>query len=286
MGLFSFFRSLARGTADRVVGLASGSTPARWLDSKSAFNLVIVIGIVALGFSGWFVYHRVIVTTSLHPTAATNNKNAPAASATLDKLKTKDTDGDGLSDYDELYAFHTSPYLKDTDGDGLNDKQEIDAGTDPNCPKGQVCEGFHLLTSVVDANGQLTPEFLRQALQLAGVPQTTLDKTDDTTLLSLYQQVVNSQSPTNTNSSTLNANTNPSGTTTNSSSSATNINLTNTVLSNINGSSPAALTQIQNLSASEIRQLLIQNGIDSASLSQVDDATLQQIFQQAVQSSQ
>lgn len=55
------------------------------------------------------------------------------------ELKTKDTDKDGLSDYDELYLYNTSPYLADTDSDGEKDKDEILKGTDPNCPKGTTC---------------------------------------------------------------------------------------------------------------------------------------------------
>lgn len=36
-----------------------------------------------------------------------------------------DTDGDGLSDYDEIHVHGTSPRSQDTDGDGLNDYYEI-----------------------------------------------------------------------------------------------------------------------------------------------------------------
>mgnify|MGYP000904688269 CR=1 FL=1 len=54
-------------------------------------------------------------------------------------LKTKDTDGDGLTDWDELNLYKTSPYLNDTDSDGFSDKAEIDSANDPNCPKGQEC---------------------------------------------------------------------------------------------------------------------------------------------------
>ena len=38
---------------------------------------------------------------------------------------TKDADGDGVSDYDELYKFFTDPANKDTDGDGWTDGQEL-----------------------------------------------------------------------------------------------------------------------------------------------------------------
>ncbi len=37
----------------------------------------------------------------------------------------RDTDGDGLSDYDEIYKYHTDPTKYDTDGDGLGDGDEI-----------------------------------------------------------------------------------------------------------------------------------------------------------------
>ena len=43
-----------------------------------------------------------------------------------------DTDGDGLSDYDELFKYHTDPLKADTDGDGLLDGEEINRyHTDP-----------------------------------------------------------------------------------------------------------------------------------------------------------
>jgi len=54
-------------------------------------------------------------------------------------LKTKDTDRDGLSDYDELNIYKTSPYLEDTDSDGFKDGEEIKKGFDPNCPQGRTC---------------------------------------------------------------------------------------------------------------------------------------------------
>lgn len=43
-----------------------------------------------------------------------------------------DGDGDGLSDCEEVFAYHSDPYCVDTDGDGLNDGQEVSLGTDVN----------------------------------------------------------------------------------------------------------------------------------------------------------
>lgn len=48
---------------------------------------------------------------------------------------TADTDGDGLSDYDEIHVYGTDPTNPDTDGDGQSDYEEIIAGTDPLDPE-------------------------------------------------------------------------------------------------------------------------------------------------------
>jgi pimeloyl-ACP methyl ester carboxylesterase len=43
-----------------------------------------------------------------------------------------DSDGDGITDSDEINVYHTNPANADTDGDGYTDKQEIDMGKDPS----------------------------------------------------------------------------------------------------------------------------------------------------------
>jgi hypothetical protein len=42
-----------------------------------------------------------------------------------------DTDGDGLSDGDEVHVYHTNPLLWDTDGDGISDGVEVRTGSNP-----------------------------------------------------------------------------------------------------------------------------------------------------------
>lgn len=57
----------------------------------------------------------------------------------LEELKQKDTDRDGLSDYQELYQYRTSAYLSDSDSDRIPDAIEVARGTSPICPEGKTC---------------------------------------------------------------------------------------------------------------------------------------------------
>jgi hypothetical protein len=45
-----------------------------------------------------------------------------------------DTDGDGLSDYEEVKIYNTDPLNPDTDGDGYLDGEEVNNGYNPNGP--------------------------------------------------------------------------------------------------------------------------------------------------------
>ncbi|MFA5131483.1 MAG: thrombospondin type 3 repeat-containing protein [Patescibacteria group bacterium] len=147
-------------------------------------------------------------------------KNAsPSSTATTTDASLKDSDGDGLTDYDEINIYHTSAYLEDSDSDGLSDKQEVDGGTDPNCPTGQNCvssetantnsnsaasttmeslgaetpSATSTAASLLGPNGEITPAFLRDILRQNGYDQATLDQITDEQLLQSYQDAMTSQ---------------------------------------------------------------------------------------------
>lgn len=65
---------------------------------------------------------------------------------TIEDLKSKDTDADGLTDYQEIYQFNTSIFLADTDSDGYSDLEETNSGNDPICPTNQDCNLLALIT--------------------------------------------------------------------------------------------------------------------------------------------
>ncbi|MBI4435328.1 hypothetical protein HY630_01520 [Candidatus Uhrbacteria bacterium] len=136
-----------------------------------------------------------------------------------EESKTKDTDQDGLVDYDELYVYKTSPYIADSDSDGFDDKQEIYSGNNPNCPTGKNCG---LIAGSVEAVGetsaadafieglgegdlleagsvtfeseedvetffqQATMDQIRAALLESGMSQEELDQIDDETLQAFF----------------------------------------------------------------------------------------------------
>jgi len=139
------------------------------------------------------------------------------------KLRVKDTDGDGLLDWDELNVHGTSPYLADTDSDGISDKSEVDNGTDPNCPAGRDCgstpsgqdtalptspletlmSGVDLpqgtdaspqdFFSTLEAQDPPTPDEIRSLLIQGGVSPEQLDGVSDEDLVALFDEILAQQ---------------------------------------------------------------------------------------------
>lgn len=116
------------------------------------------------------------------------------------ELKAKDTDKDGLNDYDELNIYNTSPYLDDSDSDGVSDQQEVIDGSDPNCPRGKNCspvvvsepsnasEGADLADQIL--SGQLGPDEIRAYLLQSGVAAEEVDALSDDQIMQLYNETI------------------------------------------------------------------------------------------------
>ena len=191
---------------------------------KNRQTVIIVLSIlstVIIFFGVWQIRNRIVSPFILDEVLiAKKNSSEAALSDYIDSINI-DTDGDGLSDYDEQYIYGTSPFLEDTDSDGIPDKVEIERGTDPNCPEGQNCSGSYFAEQNADVettsnndldltnlNGdkELTEEELRAALAgqvdaavlrtfllEGGVDQEVLAGISDEELLASYQEVLNKQ---------------------------------------------------------------------------------------------
>lgn len=133
----------------------------------------------------------------------------------IERQRNQDTDGDGLTDYEELYELRTSPFLRDTDGDGISDaaEQELDGSgvaTSPQLPASQsqnefvetfgdiFGSGFFVEGGGVDSINQavtgggvedlenVTPELLRESLRAQGATEDQLRYITDQQLLQRY----------------------------------------------------------------------------------------------------
>jgi hypothetical protein len=237
-------------------------------NKKIAFVSILVLSILFVGMSFYQIgnalevpFAKVPSNTSGSTVAATDDSVVPDEMSAEEKsaLRAKDSDEDGITDFDEIFVYKTSAYLTDSDSDGITDPDEIKAGEDPNCPKGQECFRFDVdtLNSVAAATTTTSPGAdvditkLRQILVQSGkYTKEQIDLVDDATLLKAYQETMK-----------------------------TNPDL------QAEAAAPAAETVPLNgtdLTAVQIRALLIEQGVDADVVNQVDDATLVQMYGEAV----
>lgn len=199
-----------------------GTRPPRVLNAEQKFAFVLLMflgfGGVLLGFKSFGaslerpIQEQIAALAGGEAYITSDEREAQA----LQESKTKDTDADGLVDYDELYVYKTSPYVSDSDSDGYDDKQEVFSGNNPNCPEGKDCGSFVTGSEEVGENGasvegliqglgeeqlleagaiqfdspedveayfkSATIEQIRAALLKAGMSQEELDLIDDQTL--------------------------------------------------------------------------------------------------------
>jgi len=112
-----------------------------------------------------------------------------------EQAKQEDTDKDGLSDYDEAYVYHTSPYIQDSDSDAFSDQEETEAGSDPlnsnSTPYHQAEDNED--NQLVDKSWpepledeQFSSEDIRDFLIQAGIDKEIVDNIDDNDLKKLY----------------------------------------------------------------------------------------------------
>lgn len=210
--------------------------------------------------------------------------------------KTSDTDSDGLTDYDELYVYKTSPYLADSDSDGFDDKTEIFSSNNPNCPQGKDCGSLgssaesetvtvdnsdnisnSLLTNVFGVGSEnlagttfnssqdiqeylakMSPEEIRAMLISQGVPKETVDQMTDEQIKQLLSDSIKEAAASGA---------------------------LDKIISDASGASAGTATENTNpfagMTSAEIRAALIEQGVSKDMLDQLTDDQLNQMLDEA-----
>lgn len=185
-------------------------------EERVAFGFVAACGIGAVIFGGLSFFSNVkkpFLISYTGPRYVTSTEKESEQTA-LQRIT--DTDEDGISDYDELNIFATSPYIADTDSDGRADGTEILEGGDPNCALGKTCVSSELIQSGASAEffesqapespevvqvptleetlgalQSLSVEEVRQMLGESGVDADQLAQLSDEQVMTLYQDAIN-----------------------------------------------------------------------------------------------
>jgi len=182
-------------------------------------------------------------------------KDKAALSQNLNRLK--DTDSDGISDYDELNTYGTSPYLEDTDSDGISDYDEIASGGNA------LCTGENCNLDIVEDDGISSElDFLN-----TDTTSTNLDEMKSMLIDSGYsEEEVNQLTQEDLESIYLQAQGVFSG---------------EDYEFSVDGDG-GGIEDVQNLSAEEIRNLLMQAGASLDQLSAISDAELIQLYKEVL----
>lgn len=167
---------------------------------KAGVILLAVAGILVLVLGFWSISYKI-----KSPFFLKQVDNKLLSNEAVSDL-TKDTDGDGLTDWEEANIYHTSAYLEDSDSDGSSDSAEIKGGTDPNCPEGKDCRASQELPAAspalqtpslgaaaeptLDLPAVLPADEIRKMLKEAGMSDENLKKLDDKAVLEIYQKAV------------------------------------------------------------------------------------------------
>lgn len=178
------------------------------------------IGVILLSvFSVFAIGMGVLqIRNTMYAPFALSNKIPPLVRDdinTNEALMYRDTDKDGLNDFDELYVYSTSPYLADTDSDGISDNVEVTKGTNPLCPEGQNCAEAGVNGDAMPNTGPIAsasstlgpapstqdiekilndPAATRKMLLSSGFDKKILDATSDADLMKMVKEILSSSS--------------------------------------------------------------------------------------------
>jgi hypothetical protein len=172
---------------------------------KKHVLLFIILGLAIVAFSFWYLYGNIAgpVAYERPDWLEEQLQEQGDAQVTIAELQERDTDQDGLTDYQEMYQYYTSIFIDDTDSDGVSDFDEVSSGADPLCPEGEDCSLLALITpktrlvEVIEdvkldedltLQGAIATDFRRILIE-SGMPQEEVNKLSDEDLLMLFKIV-------------------------------------------------------------------------------------------------
>lgn len=230
------------------------------MTSKTDTRLIIFL--IIIGFSAVFLSYFQFKGTiySSFKQVPIEELEFPDQAEAFAILSEQDTDGDGLSDFDERFVYKTSVYVFDSDSDSFSDKEEVDAQSDPLNPEStpyrtppsaseETISESALFSVEPDNQEEKTPiqEIRDLLINQAGLSQEIVDKLDDKTLERLYNET---KQETGIDLKQLQALDNQQ-------------------------------RQFSDFDPSYIRQILIEQGADENILDSIDDEILKLIFLQS-----
>jgi len=235
-------------------------------DQKNV-KILLIFGVLAIFLGLWSMISNIKNAFVLSPIVLEDK------SGVIENLnQLKDTDSDGISDYDEKYVYGTSPYLEDTDSDGISDYDEIVAGQAPLCV-GETCEESSMEEIIEDENflGNIlgteekimSLEELRATLIQLGYPAEEINSLSEENLQFIYDEAYNEALNQVSNSEDGLE--------------------TSDIEENEYIPSAEELEQLQNLSIDQIKELLIQGGATSEQLDAVPDEELKSMYLEILQ---
>lgn len=225
--------------------------------------IAIILGIWRLGITikGAFVFSPIVL------------EDKAGIAESLYRLK--DTDGDGLSDYDEIYVYGTSPYLRDTDSDNISDYDEIAMGSSALCKEGESCSidfseeeasGLDLEISGAGNAMDISLKDIKDMLIQAGYPAEMVNKLTEEDLAKIYEEVQKAAFSENYEFQGIDSE-----------------EESKTGLEPEPELSPDMLEQLKNLPIDEIKQLLIQGGAEQNQIDQISDEELRSLYLEALE---
>jgi len=216
---------------------------------------IFIVGIFSIAFGILGMYIR-IKNSFIAPEITLENR-----AGIIEGLnRIKDTDGDGLSDFDELNTYATSPYLEDTDLDGVSDYDEMILGRDGEC-KGENCSTItppKTESEFINFLGELDFQNMdfnsfKKALLSAGYEKNQVDLLTESEFNQMKQMLTTNTTEINTSEDKK---------------------LTNEELQQVDA--------LKKLSISEIRELMKKGGATEEQLNQFSDEELQQLYLQTL----